>query len=312
MGTEKDIFGKAVHYSMGKDDKPKYDLSEKDDSPSLEYRNFSGDRQNAPGEIVQYVISRRDLSLSKGYDYMAVQQSHASIAPISNELRRHHYSLVDEETKRWIDGKFKKIFLESEDEKSLIDLKLRLERAGIETAPIYEEGLSGKITSIGIKPTKRERVSEYLKDLPLSRNPAKEEILFYQNNEPIRSPNIAYSQIDIENGFANGDSFTLLVSERFLLEKTRRSLKRFNTFLKRDGRGTGNDYVDNLGLLEEGHLRKNDCEFNSYMLQTHYDMLMDPLKKNTSNNETPVVITSLENLIYIPNKFIFTGKALRE
>ena len=40
MGTEKDIFGKALHYGMGKEDKPKYDLSEKDDSPSLDYKDF--------------------------------------------------------------------------------------------------------------------------------------------------------------------------------------------------------------------------------------------------------------------------------
>lgn len=39
MGTEKDIFGKALPYDMGKD-KPKYDLLERDDSPSLNYENF--------------------------------------------------------------------------------------------------------------------------------------------------------------------------------------------------------------------------------------------------------------------------------
>ena len=40
MGTEKDIFGKALHYSMGKEDKPKNDLPKRDDSPSLDYKDF--------------------------------------------------------------------------------------------------------------------------------------------------------------------------------------------------------------------------------------------------------------------------------
>ena len=40
MGTEKDIFGKGLHYSMGKEDKPKYDLPKGDDFPSLNYKNF--------------------------------------------------------------------------------------------------------------------------------------------------------------------------------------------------------------------------------------------------------------------------------
>ena len=46
MGTEKDIFGKAVHYSMGNEDKPKYSLPNGDDSPSLDYKNFSGNRKD--------------------------------------------------------------------------------------------------------------------------------------------------------------------------------------------------------------------------------------------------------------------------
>jgi|TARA_Y100000310_G_scaffold207340_1_gene207845 hypothetical protein len=45
MGTEKDIFGKALHYNMGKKDKPEYDLPKRDDSPSLDYGNFCRDKQ---------------------------------------------------------------------------------------------------------------------------------------------------------------------------------------------------------------------------------------------------------------------------
>lgn len=34
MGTEKDIFGKALHYNMGKEEKPKHNLPKRDDTPS--------------------------------------------------------------------------------------------------------------------------------------------------------------------------------------------------------------------------------------------------------------------------------------
>ena len=47
MGTEKDIFGKAVHYSMGNEDKPKYDLSKREDTPSLNYGNFADRKKEA-------------------------------------------------------------------------------------------------------------------------------------------------------------------------------------------------------------------------------------------------------------------------
>lgn len=40
MGTEKDIFGKALPYGMGKKGQSKYDLSEGDDAPSLDFKDF--------------------------------------------------------------------------------------------------------------------------------------------------------------------------------------------------------------------------------------------------------------------------------
>ncbi|MBM3233047.1 hypothetical protein FJZ18_02685 [Candidatus Pacearchaeota archaeon] len=40
MKTEKDIFGKALHHNMNKEDKPKFDLPKRDGSPSLNHRDF--------------------------------------------------------------------------------------------------------------------------------------------------------------------------------------------------------------------------------------------------------------------------------
>ena len=62
MGTEKDIFGKAFDYDMGKEDKPKYDLSKSDDSPSLDYE-FSSKNQ----EKYNYYLDCYKKTLSIDY-----------------------------------------------------------------------------------------------------------------------------------------------------------------------------------------------------------------------------------------------------
>ena len=40
MRTEKNIFGKALHHSMGKQDKPGYDPPERENTLSLDYKDF--------------------------------------------------------------------------------------------------------------------------------------------------------------------------------------------------------------------------------------------------------------------------------
>jgi hypothetical protein len=57
MGTEKDIFGKALHYSMGKEDKPKYDLSKREDTPSLDYGDFISKAKTGKPSFDAYVES---------------------------------------------------------------------------------------------------------------------------------------------------------------------------------------------------------------------------------------------------------------
>jgi competence CoiA-like predicted nuclease len=57
MGTEKYIFGKAFDYDMGKEDKPKYDLSKSDDSPSLDYENFLDKTKTGKPSFDAYVES---------------------------------------------------------------------------------------------------------------------------------------------------------------------------------------------------------------------------------------------------------------
>lgn len=114
---------------------------------------------------------------------MAVQQSHASMAPISIELRNNNYQLSDEDTKKWISGKFKKIFLQTDDKSSMEKLEKKLTQQGIEYYPIYEEGLSGELNAIGLKPTKRSNVSKPLRSLNLSKDPKNENILLYIKKE---------------------------------------------------------------------------------------------------------------------------------
>ena len=63
MGTEKDIFGKAVHYSMGNEDKPKYSLPKKDEASSLDYKDFLNKAKTGKPSFdayVDYLLKRKD------------------------------------------------------------------------------------------------------------------------------------------------------------------------------------------------------------------------------------------------------------
>ena len=48
------------------------------------------------------------------------------------------------------------------------------------------------------------------------------------------------------------------------------------------------------------------------MIETHPGLLIEPLRKSTHRNEDSLAIVSLENLVYFPDRFIFTGKTIRE
>jgi len=69
MGTEKDIFGKALHYSIGEKDEPKYDLPKREDTPSLDYKNFLDKTKTGKPSFDAYVESlSREMQTYDGVD----------------------------------------------------------------------------------------------------------------------------------------------------------------------------------------------------------------------------------------------------
>jgi|TARA_B100000315_G_C14474957_1_gene540168 hypothetical protein len=90
MGTEKDIFGKASHYGMGKEDKPKYDLPKGDDSPSLDYKNFLDEAKTGKPSFDAYVESlSREMQAYDGADPYKKNSLNEITDKADAFLRRH-------------------------------------------------------------------------------------------------------------------------------------------------------------------------------------------------------------------------------
>lgn len=97
MGTEKDIFGKALHYSMGKEDKPKYDLPKRDDSLSLDYKNFLDKTKTGKPSFDAYVesLSREMQAYDESNPYL--KDSLRGITDKADSFLRRHADMSYED-----------------------------------------------------------------------------------------------------------------------------------------------------------------------------------------------------------------------
>ncbi|MCX6751000.1 MAG: aminoacyl-tRNA hydrolase, partial [Candidatus Pacearchaeota archaeon] len=287
-------------------DKPRYSPNERDNDE--DYRESLERRSGKMDQPVQYIIIRKDLCKKNGFPAMMVQASHSSMIPISNQLRDNNYCINDEETKKWISGDFVKIILEVEDKKGLEQLTNKLGDEGIDFFSIYERKFGGELTSIGIKPYSKEKMKKIvgylkpLKDLETTR--------VYANNVEVNSPKISYSQREVEEDSGYGVSTILEVNMDSFLNGITTKYNKFLDFLKRNGKGTGDDYVDTFGEPKLEYLKKNDFKFNQYFLETHYDTFLDFFSKDTKNGNNKIKVVSLENIFYIPNKIFILGKSI--
>jgi hypothetical protein len=110
MGTEKDIFGKAVHYSMGKEDKPKYSLPKKDEASS-ETTDYVMGKEGKPPAL-ELNLERRVGETRAEYHLRLFAIRSTQISLIENyehEISLDRYRSTD---------KYFKILLEDGDEKS--------------------------------------------------------------------------------------------------------------------------------------------------------------------------------------------------
>jgi len=112
-------------------------------------------------EVKQCIVVRADLKLSKGKT--AVQVAHASILSYEKAERK-----IKEKWKK--EGQ-KKVVLQVESEKELLELKKRCEDLGIPCALVVDAGLTeippGTVTALGIGPDLSEKIDKVTGNLRL-------------------------------------------------------------------------------------------------------------------------------------------------
>ena len=127
-------------------------------------------RYMGKNHYVQYIIVRKDVIDRYGIGVLASQICHASMAPITEQIRAAEPkttidSVFDKETSSWINGIFNKIVLEVPNLQSMGKLTERLYHEGIKYSEIHESSLDGELTCIGLKPYNKGRVAPYFKNL---------------------------------------------------------------------------------------------------------------------------------------------------
>ena len=135
---------------------------------------------------VQYIVVRRDLIDKFGFGFMAAQMCHASVAPITNAIKKldfddglldsnNVYSIggtIDEALFDWCFGRFVKYVYEVPDLNALTDLCDRLSKGNIQFYGITElvnkdEKKVNQTTCIGLKPYDKGRIAPYFRNLQL-------------------------------------------------------------------------------------------------------------------------------------------------
>lgn len=124
-------------------------------------------------EHKQVIILRKDLNMRKGK--LVAQGAHASMGAILNLCKVEGNKLVldmDDRTKPWLTGRFKKIcvYVNSEDE--LLALHDRAKDKGLITSLIKDAGLTEfngvpTYTAVAIGPDREDKIDEVCKHLPL-------------------------------------------------------------------------------------------------------------------------------------------------
>ena len=109
----------------------------------------------------QCLILRNDVKMSCGKK--CAQAAHASIGAFDNAEKTLK--------KAWQAEGQKKVVLKANDERTLFEIKVIAERAGISTSLIQDAGLTeippGTITALGLGPAKAEDLDKITGNLPL-------------------------------------------------------------------------------------------------------------------------------------------------
>lgn len=126
----------------------------------------------------QVIVMRKDLNMRKGK--MVAQGAHASMAVILNLMTSNNGAdnwdrmdlWMDDRTRPWIHGNFKKICVSVNSEVELLELHQKAKDCGILTSLIQDSGLTefGGVatnTCIAIGPDLESKIDEITGQLPL-------------------------------------------------------------------------------------------------------------------------------------------------
>lgn len=126
-------------------------------------------------EHKQVIILRKDLNMRKGK--LVAQGAHASMGAILGQCQvdsEQKYLLLemDERTKPWITGRFKKICVYVESEKDLLDIYNQAKEQNLICSLIQDAGLTefGGVktyTAVAVGPDYSDKIDKITKHLPL-------------------------------------------------------------------------------------------------------------------------------------------------
>jgi PTH2 family peptidyl-tRNA hydrolase len=121
----------------------------------------------------QVIVVRRDLNMRKGK--AVAQGAHASLGAILSECEFESDSLtlrLDDRTRPWILGQFKKICVSVNSEAELLEIHQQALAAGVICSLIQDSGLTEfqgvkTLTAVAIGPDFSEKIDKITQHLPL-------------------------------------------------------------------------------------------------------------------------------------------------
>jgi PTH2 family peptidyl-tRNA hydrolase len=124
-------------------------------------------------EHKQIIVMRKDLNMRKGK--LVAQGAHASLGAILSLCKQDGDKLVlemDERTKPWLTGRFKKICVYVNSEEELLQIYNNALTNGLVCSIIKDAGLTEfngvpTLTAVAVGPDREDRIDEVTKHLPL-------------------------------------------------------------------------------------------------------------------------------------------------
>jgi len=124
-------------------------------------------------EHKQVIVLRKDLNMRKGK--LVAQGAHASMGAILGLCKQDGDTLVlemDDRTRPWLTGRFKKICVYVNTEQELLDIYNKAQELGLVSSLIRDAGLTefngvATLTAVAVGPDREDRIDVVTKHLPL-------------------------------------------------------------------------------------------------------------------------------------------------